>query len=78
MQRTDSSILRSDGFSGAGFGAADHGKVGRDTQVPGAPVAHVGQHGDQVVAGFAEVVGDLRRPGRFDFALNYAVFFELP
>jgi len=44
----------------------------------GAPVAHVGEHRDQVVAGFGEVIGYLRRYGRFYFALNDPIFFELP
>lgn len=70
-----------DGFSGVGFGAlrgfADHGEIGRDAEVASAPVAQVGHHGDEVVASLGEVVGDLRRNGWPDFALDDAVFFEL-
>src|SRR2546428_373783 len=67
----------SHGFSGAGFGSADHGKVGRNPKMARPPMAHLGQQGDEVVAGFAEVVGDLRRRGWLDLALDYAVLFEL-
>ena len=66
-----------DGFSGAGFGAADHWKVGRNAKIASAPMAHVSQHGNEVIAGFGEVVGDLRRRGRFDLAMDHAVPFKL-
>ena len=70
-----------DGFSGVGFAArrsfADHGEIGRDAEVAGAPVAHGGHHGDEVVTGFGEVVSDLRRGGRLDSSLDDAVLFEL-
>ena len=75
------SVSGGEGFSGAGFGArrsfADHGEIGRDAEVAGAPVAHVGHHGDEVVTGFGEVVSDLRRRGRFYFTLDDSVLFEL-
>src|SRR5438094_9056741 len=53
------------------------GSVGRNPKMASPPRAHLGQQGDEVVAGFAEVVGDLRRRGWLDLALDYAVLFEL-
>ena len=43
----------------------------------GAPVAQFGHHRDEVVAGFAEVVGHLLRHGCLDATLDDAVFFQL-
>src|SRR5712672_2594505 len=62
--------LGGEGFFGAGLGArqgfANHGEIGRDAEVAGAPVAQLGHHGDEFVAGLGEVVGDLRRNGWLD------------
>ena len=75
------SVSGGEGFSGAGFGArrgfADHGEIGRDAQVAGAPVAQLGHHGDEFITGFGEAVSDLRRNGWLDLALDDAIFFEL-